>query len=113
MDIDVKPQPNVQVVCISWHPVQKVLAIGYETGEVVVWNLEENESFEGPKGHNAAVVLIEWSACGTILITADNMGSLVNWKSDYQGHLQLKAHHDFKDPVCQVVFRTQNKSNNM
>jgi len=105
VNVDSTPQPGVQITAIAWHPVERLLSIGYETGEVIVWNHEEGEVFEGSRGHSAAVMLMEWSHDGSLLVTSDNMGILIIWKSDAQGHLQTQAIHDFKDPVCNIVFR--------
>lgn len=101
-------QPGSQVVNIRWHPTSKILAMGYQSGEVVVWNHEESECFEGPKGHTSAIMLMEWSSDGSVLVSSDSLGFLVIWRSDSQGHLQTQAVHDFKDPVCQIVFRGNN-----
>lgn len=72
---------------------------------MVIWNHEEGELFEGSRGHNATIMLMEWSNDGALLVSSDNMGILIIWKSDSQGHLQTHFIHDFKDPVCHIVFR--------
>ncbi len=90
---------------ICWHPFETFLAIGYESGEVTVWNHLESESFEGAKNHIGTILIMEWSHCGSLLISADSLGCLVVWASNSQGHLQARATHDFKEAVCQLVFR--------
>lgn len=109
-NVEPSVQQGSQVVNIRWHPTSKILAMGYQSGEVVVWNQEESECFEGPKGHTSSVMLMEWSADGSVLVSSDSLGYLVIWHSDTQGHLQTQAVHDFKDPVCQIVFRGTNFS---
>ena len=94
---------DIQVLSTSWHPVQRYLAIGYETGEVMVWNHDENETFEGSKSHHSAVTIVRWSADGSTLLSTDTMGSLVFWTCNRQGHIQDRLHQDFNDPVTQLV----------
>lgn len=126
LNIDSSTQPDNQITAIKWHPKVRLLALGYETGELVIWNHEEGEAFEGvcknianlnyslrffinkgTRSHNASIVLMEWSHDGALLVSSDNMGILIIWKSDSQGHLQTHFIHDFKDPVCHIVFRQQ------
>ena len=103
IDIDATPKHDIQITSIAWHPVLRYLAIGYETGEVMVWNHDENETFEGSKSHHGAVTIVRWSTDGSILISTDTMGSLVFWTCNRQGHIQDKLHQDFNDPVVQLI----------
>ena len=109
--MDGNPHPGIQVTCISWHPYETFLAIGYESGEVMIWNHVESETFEGAKNHIGSLVILEWSPCGSLLISTDGLGSLVVWSSNSQGHLQPRATHDFREAVCQLVFRRRQTEN--
>jgi len=72
----------------------------------VVWNKEEKEVYEGVKTHTSPITILQWSPCGSILVSGDTLGNLVLWDGNEQGHITPRSHHDFKDPVCQIVFRT-------
>lgn len=106
-EVEGSDEPEIQVISIAWHPIRQFLAVGYETGQLVLWNHEEGESFEGIRSHHSEVVMLEWSNCGNFLTSGDSMGLLIVWKCDSQGNLQTEAVHDLKDPACSVIFIKQ------
>ena len=61
--------PTAQTSCLSWHPVQKLLVIGWESGELYLYANGQCTKIDSP--HNAAIHLGVWSSCGTSFISAD------------------------------------------
>nr|XP_026689727.1 intraflagellar transport protein 140 homolog [Ciona intestinalis] len=57
----------------AWHPTRKLLAVGWENGEVLVWNDQEKELHEIPSLHMKALSTITWSSNGTRLATGDKV----------------------------------------
>lgn len=56
---------------LAWHPSRRVLAIGWETGEVTVWNDTEHEMYEIPPLHKGEITILHWTSGGTKLLTGD------------------------------------------
>ena len=56
-----------------WHPQRKILAVGWETGEITLWNEQDRELVEAPHLHRAEVTVMAWSSHGTRLISADTV----------------------------------------
>ena len=104
-DIDIHAHPTAQVTCISWHPSKKMLAIGWENGELFLYSDHNNTCVEVPTIHNASVILLEWSQAGSRLISGDSAGSVVGWTIDRSNQLNTIFHHELKDPLSQVIFR--------
>ena len=46
--IDIPAHPTAQVTCISWHPSKKMLAIGWENGELFLYSDHNNTCVEVP-----------------------------------------------------------------
>eukprot|EP00192_Tetraselmis_astigmatica_P000931 CAMPEP_0117694304 /NCGR_PEP_ID=MMETSP0804-20121206/27375_1 /TAXON_ID=1074897 /ORGANISM="Tetraselmis astigmatica, Strain CCMP880" /LENGTH=1395 /DNA_ID=CAMNT_0005507981 /DNA_START=130 /DNA_END=4318 /DNA_ORIENTATION=+ len=63
---------------VSWHPWQPLLAIGWKDGA----KLGKRRLNEDSKIHRSRVTLLQWSADGSRLITADETGKLGVWKVD-------------------------------
>ena len=64
---------NVPPASLDWHPTRKILAIGWDNGEVVVWNEHEKELFNVAPIHKADISLVHWTSLGTRLLTADSV----------------------------------------
>ncbi|KAH9494870.1 hypothetical protein Btru_015870 [Bulinus truncatus] len=92
--------------CYAWHPTRKIIAVGWETGEITVWNEQDKELIEAPHLHRAEVVCIIWSSNGTRLISADNSGALIGWKCDSKGHLgQDPFQHHLQEPINGIILK--------
>jgi WD40 repeat protein len=61
------------VTTFAWHPTRKILAVGWESGDVLVWNEHDHELHEASSLHNAAVRIIEWSLNGSRLVSGDEV----------------------------------------
>ena len=56
---------------LSWHPSRKVLAVGWETGEITARNEQENEAYEFSRVHRSEITILQWTSNGSRLISAD------------------------------------------
>ena len=104
-NISIPSHPTGQVTSAAWHPTRKVLAIGWENGELFLFSDHNNTCSEVQTVHTASIVLLEWSQAGSRLISGDGAGSVVGWSLDRAGQLHTVFHHELKDPLSQMVFR--------
>ena len=58
---------------MAWHPSKKIVAVGWENGELLVWNEQDHNLFEGVHMHKAPITLLQWSSNGTRLFTGDKV----------------------------------------
>lgn len=49
----------IQETCMSWHPSLPLLAVGWESGEVCVWNTQTKQLHEPQTQHKRAVSKIQ------------------------------------------------------
>ncbi|CAL1531559.1 unnamed protein product [Lymnaea stagnalis] len=90
----------------AWHPLRKILAVGWETGEIILWNEQDKELIEAPHLHRSEISVFQWSSNGTRLISADTSGVLIGWKSDSKGHLgQDPFQHHVQEPITQIILK--------
>ncbi|XP_050534466.1 intraflagellar transport protein 140 homolog isoform X2 [Daktulosphaira vitifoliae] len=81
--------PNFcRAIAYSWHPTQRTLAIGSEGGEICLWNGGSIKVLESI--HTESLAFMVWSPLGGCLVSGDQTGIVVGWKSDCRGLLQLK-----------------------
>lgn len=66
-------QKPVQVCSFRWHPEKKILAVGWEGGEVTTWNTQEAEFCERMAVHKSPLHLLQWSMQGGHIVTADKV----------------------------------------
>lgn len=67
--VDRPYQPTV----LCWHPTKPILALGWETGEVVLLAHPSGEQTALPNTHSACITLLEWSSSGSRLVTGDQV----------------------------------------
>ncbi len=58
---------------IDWHPTKKVLAIGWETGDIQLWNDIEKNLYEPQSDHCSQIKSLNWTGNGTRLLSADSV----------------------------------------
>ncbi|GFO12432.1 intraflagellar transport protein 140 homolog, partial [Plakobranchus ocellatus] len=88
----------------AWHPTRKIIAVGWETGEITIWNEQDKELIEAAHLHRSEVTVMRWSSNGTRLLSADNSGVIIGWKSDSKGRLgQDPYQHHIQEPVTKII----------
>lgn len=70
-EVDIPPHPTAQVTSMVWHPSKRVMAVGWESGELFLWNDHEHELREIQSLHRAPISILQFSAAGTRLVSAD------------------------------------------
>lgn len=98
----IPPHPTAQSSCLSWHPLKKLLVIGWDTGELYIY--VNSQCLKVDALHNGPIHLAKWSSHGSSLITSDKNGSIIGWKSDGNAHLEMLFHHELKDEFTGLVF---------
>ena len=68
---DTKMRKSRPATAVMWHPSRRVLAVGWETGEVTVWNDSEKEMYDGAMTHHAEVTVLHWTSSGSRLLSGD------------------------------------------
>ena len=81
--------------CLLWHPIHALLCVGWENGDIYVYDRTQNRCVRVDTLHNSAIVLMRWSAAGSRLITADKMGSVIGWR--------VEAGNQVRPPVLEVI----------
>ena len=74
-----KPINNQMHVCnVAWHPSRKIVAVGWQNGEIVIWNEQERELIEPPHLHKGEITILHWSSSGSRFVSGDNV-SILPW----------------------------------
>lgn len=62
---------------LAWHPQKKILAIGWESGELFIYNDHEHELHEIQSLHRSPISVLEFSIGGKRLVTADTVSHYI------------------------------------
>ena len=58
---------------MAWHPTKKILAVGWDNGELLVWNEHDHELHESLPLHKTSITVLGWSSAGTRLSSGDKV----------------------------------------
>ena len=62
--------------CLVWHPDRKIVAMGWNSGEITTANLSDlksHEVYEQISIHRAPVTVLKWNQSGSRLISGDQV----------------------------------------
>eukprot|EP00755_Sulcionema_specki_P015940 Sspe_Gene.9975::Locus_3352_Transcript_1_1_Confidence_1.000_Length_4513::g.9975::m.9975/K19672/IFT140; intraflagellar transport protein 140 len=81
--------------CLGWHPRSKLLLCGWKDGSLTLWGEKAEDEKEIQSPHDMkGVSIIQWSALGDKVLTADKNGMWVVWKYDKSTLTQLHSNRE-------------------
>lgn len=97
---------NTQPTSLAWHPVKKILVVGWKDGALSVWTDEDPQNpvtTPGAAHDNLAVQTMVWSNNGSYLLTASKGCNVVLWQ--LEGPIKLSNIWSVKSdlPIVQAV----------
>lgn len=105
-DVNFPSNTVSQATALRWHPERKLLVVGWENGDLLVYYDGRREFSLVKWPHKRSpIILLEFSEKGGRLVTADAMGVLTGWRCDNHGQLLTMFTHDLKDPLLHITFR--------
>ena len=58
---------------MSWHPVRKIIAVGWSNGELLMWNEHDRDLHEVYSIHKSKINTVKWSYNGHRLVSGDQV----------------------------------------
>ena len=101
--MSVSAHPTAQASCLAWHPVKKILVMGWDSGEIYLYANQQCSKVDS--SHNASVHLAQFSAQGNNLVTADKSGTIIGWKTDTSAGARLDMRQEKTDIFYRTCFR--------
>lgn len=72
-------QNNVNYSQFSFSPDSRSVAVGSQSGDIFVWDVDSGRLKECLKHHKSPVTSCNWSASGLGIVSADKQGNIVLW----------------------------------
>eukprot|EP00049_Salpingoeca_infusionum_P004465 m.79743 g.79743 ORF g.79743 m.79743 type:complete len:1348 (+) comp12578_c0_seq1:46-4089(+) len=88
---------------LSWHPTLKLLATGWESGEIIVWNDASQHAHDCQRAHETPIVKLTWSFDGSRLFTSDEDGKVCVWRISKTGKPTLMSEMSLNESVTHAV----------
>jgi WD40 repeat protein len=66
---------------LVWHPTNSALAVGYQDGNVLLWNEDERLSRDDKAVHKSPITNLVFSTDGSRLVTGDLKGTVCVWRT--------------------------------
>jgi len=96
---------------LAWHPIRRLLAIGWKDGGVSLWNQGDMKLKDDTRTHKGAITTLAWSPDGTRLISGDSDGKVGTWKTDTQMRpVPVVQYHERDSSVTSIAFDTKRPS---
>ncbi|XP_063681755.1 intraflagellar transport protein 140 homolog isoform X3 [Bolinopsis microptera] len=102
---EINIEKNCAPTTMSWHPTRKILSVGWENGDITLWNEHEHEGSCASDGHKAPVNILSWSSNGTRLISGDERGVMIAWRCDSKGQLHQLQNYQKRSSYTHCTFR--------
>ena len=83
---------KMTISSLKWHPLMQALAIGWQDGNLTLWNEDERLTLDDKTVHQSAVTNITFSTDGSRMVTGDIKGVCAVWRT-----------HKGMTPVCQYA----------
>ncbi|MEE6497228.1 hypothetical protein FKM82_002667 [Ascaphus truei] len=98
---------SYQPTILSWHPTRRILAVGWATGEVVVFNEQDKEQHTMPRMHGGEITVLEWSSNNNRLVSGDFLGVLAVLRLDQRGRVQGNPllMHEYHKHLTHCLFK--------
>ncbi len=68
---------SVVVECMEWHSESKIIAVGWQSGEITTYNHSEEKVHEQSSIHRSPITVIQWNQNGSRLISGDKVRELI------------------------------------
>ncbi|CAM0136951.1 beta transducin [Umbelopsis sp. WA50703] len=95
-----------EVTCIARSPNNYDFAVGYEDGNIRIWNIKTSTSTVTLNGHRGAVTALSFDSNGTRLVSGSKDTDIIIWDVVAEvGQYRLKGH---KDQITQLAFIERN-----